>query len=486
MDGLDKVVLFESFEKQNEFLKAVFDPKYTFVVYGGAIRGGKTFAGLGGLILLCLKYPGSRWAVVRKDSMTLKRNTLPAWEKIRPSNIIKSYNGETMTVTFVNGSQIIFFSENYEKDKELNRWKGLEVNGFLLEEINELQSISYEKAIERAGSYVIPNLATHEQPAPVIMATCNPTQGWVKQLIYTPFKQNRLAGHMMYIASTIFDNPYIPEAYKESLKNMSRYEYEVYVLGNWDVQLKTGGEFWKGFEIDQHIGPLHIDIEEAIHISVDNNVYPYISISIWQLRKHTIQNGETEWEIFQIGEICAKDPKNTASASGYEVVKYLRKIDYQLRKVYVYGDPTTTARNTIDDNKKSFLDKFTDIINKKGYRVDKRMFKKAPPVASTGDFINEIYRNNIEGLSIIINESCKESISDYIETKEDKDGKVLKQRVKDPKTQITYEKNGHLSDTKRYFLVKCFYSEYTKFTNRFSDPIEYHFPVPNRYIRGGI
>jgi len=480
MNNENEVVLFDSFPKQDEFLEAVFDPQFTFILYGGAIRGGKTFAGLGALILLSLAYPGSRWAVVRKDGMTLKRNTLPAWNKIKPSNVIKSYNGETMTVTFFNGSQIIFFAENYDKDKDLNRWKGLEVNGFLLEEMNELQKVSYEKAIERAGSHIILGIPTNEQPPPLIMATCNPTQGFVKELVYTPWKTGNLTAHMRYIPSTIFDNPHIPEAYKNSLKTLSRYAYEVFVLGNWDVQLKTGGEFWKSFELEDHVGPLRTDMEEVIHLSVDNNVWPYISITVWQIFRT-----DEGWDIHQIHEICAKDPKNTATSSGREVLRYLKRLGYSMAKVYIYGDPTTRARNTIDDDKKSFLDKFTDQIGKR-YTVQKRMFRKAPPVASTGEFINEIYERGIFGLGITINETCKESISDYIETKEDKDGGVLKQRVKDPTTQISYEKNGHLSDTKRYFIIKCFYSEYTRFINRFSDPQKYHIAQPNTIIRGGI
>ena len=79
-----KEVLFDPFDKQLEFLEAVFSDKFNVIMYGGAIRGGKTFAGLGALILLAKKYPKSRWAVVRTYLMTLKRNTIPSWNKIKP------------------------------------------------------------------------------------------------------------------------------------------------------------------------------------------------------------------------------------------------------------------------------------------------------------------------------------------------------------------------------------------------------------------
>jgi hypothetical protein len=142
------VKLFEPFPKQQEFIEAALGDEFDFILYGGAIRGGKTFGGLAALILLSRFFKGSRWAVVRKDLPTLKRTTIPSFKKIVPTNFLlggslaTGYNQTDQVVTFKNGSQIIFFPENFVEDKELNRWKGLEVNGFLLEEINELHERS--------------------------------------------------------------------------------------------------------------------------------------------------------------------------------------------------------------------------------------------------------------------------------------------------------------------------------------------------------
>ena len=44
-----------------------------------------------------------------------------------------------MTVTFNNGSQILFMAEDYANDKDFDRFKGLEVNGFIPEQIEELK-----------------------------------------------------------------------------------------------------------------------------------------------------------------------------------------------------------------------------------------------------------------------------------------------------------------------------------------------------------
>ena len=107
MTQIKKETLFEPFPKQIEFLETIFNGKHNFIMYGGAIRGGKTFAGLGALILLSKIYPNSKWVVVRDTLQTLKRTTIPSFFKICPSVFIYKYNQDTQTILFNNGSQIL-------------------------------------------------------------------------------------------------------------------------------------------------------------------------------------------------------------------------------------------------------------------------------------------------------------------------------------------------------------------------------------------
>ncbi|MEY2738675.1 MAG: hypothetical protein RL259_584 [Bacteroidota bacterium] len=438
--------------KQEEAFNAVASEKYNLIVYGGAVRGGKSVWGLTTLRFLCKIFPGSRWAVIRKDSERLRKTTIPSFKKLEFSGHLRQNPFE---YTSPEGSVILFVGENYATDKDLDWMKGLEVNGFLFEEINECQEQTLYKAFERAGSWIINNLKI--QPKPIILATCNPTQGWVKELIYKPYINGELKETFCYIPAKISDNPYLPQSYIDSLSNLPRYEYEVFVNGNWDIQLKTGGEFFKSFELEQHVKNLEYDPDQTLHISIDNNVFPYIAITIWQLQK----SGDG-WLACQIHELPVKDPNNTASGAGRELLQWLISKNYN-NTLFVYGDPTTKQRNTIDDKKRSFLDLFLDPLRKANINVETRFFYKAPPVASTGEFINAIYDGRIEGIRIEIEESCTFSINDYIETKQDIDGGILKKRITDPKTGVSFEKNGHLSDTKRYFLCKIFNDEFNTY-----------------------
>lgn len=455
MQKTKKTVLFDPFPKQQEFLSACLSGLYSFILYGGGIRGGKSFGGIGLKITLCKLYPGSRWAIVRKDMPTMVKNVFPTWDKICPQNFVladRRKNTMNPHVEFTNKSQILFFAENYSQDKELNRFKGLEVNGFLADEVNELQYETFEKMIERAGSYIIPG-EDAKQPKPLIAATCNPSPGWVKKTIYNPWKEGTLRKEWTYIRSLIFDNPHVPEAYLETLKTLSIYMYRVFVEGDWDFQGKSPNAYWRGFEIDQHVINMPHDRDLPIHVSVDDNVLPYIAISFWQLYDGT--------KAVQIAEVPAEDPDNTAQKAAGLAVEMLNKMKHN-DTVILHGDATAKAKNTIDPEKRSFIKLFQAKLAEQ-FVVINRVSNSNPSVSMRGEFINAIYEGLVPGLSVYVNESCKESINDYVVVQQDMNGGMKKKKI--TKNDLTYEPNGHFSDIKAYFLIDVFRDDYNIFKN---------------------
>lgn len=231
--------MIEFTQKQQELAKAILDDGCRFVLYGGAIRGGKSYGALALIILLALVYPKSRWAIVRKDLPTLRRNVLPTFDKLRQeaslSNFVPPANQSTWTSTLGNGSELLFFTESIDQDKDLNRWRGLEVNGFYLDEANELTEAAFEKAMERLGSWVVPGVP---RPPSVILMTANPCRNWLKELVYDRHKAGDLKHPWRYIAATPMDNPHLPPDYRETLEQLrdkNPIAYARFVLGDWDV-----------------------------------------------------------------------------------------------------------------------------------------------------------------------------------------------------------------------------------------------------------
>ena len=102
------------------------------VLYGGAIRGGKSIWLLIELFTLCFKYPKSRWLIIRASYSNIERTILVSFRQLLSEGFqqyIKVWDSNTMTATLFNGSQIMFMAESYATDKELNRFRGLEING---------------------------------------------------------------------------------------------------------------------------------------------------------------------------------------------------------------------------------------------------------------------------------------------------------------------------------------------------------------------
>ena len=99
--------------KQGEFADAVLSEKYTRLLFGGGVGGGKTVGALLVLYTLCRVFPGSRWGIVRKDRPTLKRNTVPSFWKTCPMPFFHPdrFNRSDLVATAANGSRIEFIPE---------------------------------------------------------------------------------------------------------------------------------------------------------------------------------------------------------------------------------------------------------------------------------------------------------------------------------------------------------------------------------------
>ncbi len=230
--------------------------------------------------------------------------------------------------------------------------------------------------------------------------------------------------------------------------------YRVYANGERGI-LRTGGEFWKQFDNVKHVKPVTYT-KGPVHVSIDENVNPYVTISIWQV------SGK---EITQVAEVPCKTPDNNAPKAAQRLVRWLLRNNHE-DVLYLYGDPSAGKRSTVDPNNASFFDKFIETIRKAGFIVNNRVQRAAPQVALSASFINDIYEQEYAGYSITISDTCKESISDYSVVKEAPDGSMIKEKVKHPETKITYEPNGHFSDAKRYFMIALLFAEFTRYKAR--------------------
>lgn len=228
--------------------------------------------------------------------------------------------------------------------------------------------------------------------------------------------------------------------------------YQIYALGNWG-KIRTGGEFWKDFNTNIHVGKVKFDPTQPIHLSFDENLLPYITCEVWQ-----IQNGKPR----QIDEICLPDPQNRVA----HVCRTFRE-RYPASNVHglvITGDRTSLKDSTTKEKGQNF---FTEIMAELAmYRPVLRLPNINPSVADSGDFVNAIYRGAIPNLDILIDEKCVKSIHDYQYTLEDNNRGVLKKMIRIKATGQSYQEFGHCTDAKRYFLTMAFNTEYNTFLRR--------------------
>lgn len=409
--------------KQTKAFDAVLSGKNRVVCFGGAIRGGKTYWLLTTFSYLALQYPKSRWVIVRRSLPDLKRNTFPSMQTILDGGVGKyvvDWKHDTNTIIFNNGSEIMFMAESYAEDKDLNRFKGLECNGFGFEEINECQEATFDKAIERSGTW----LNAKGNPPITILATLNPAQNWTKTKFYIPFIENRLPNGWVFIQSKITDNPHIPKEYLESIKDMNPVDYARFVEGDWEAVEQSENPFLWAYKDEKHIDNRAIyNPNIPTYFSVDFNINPLCGLVIQQ-----------------VGRGCHVVDEITIEKGSVEALCDV---------IIAYGVPRGLIRITGDAMGKGGTVQQRD--NSSAYIMMKKLLK-----LSDSQFIipaNPTHKNSREDcnaalqmLDIKINPKCKGFIFDANKVECDSDGKILKSNRKHLEQRADY------LDTFRYFV----------------------------------
>lgn len=279
---------------------------------------------------------------------------------------------------------------------------------------------------------------------------------WIRRVLFDGEFKDQAAK----IKANYYDNHFINhEDYLDKLKLIANGNAAVLnsiANGEWGM-VRTGSEFWKSFDETRHVKEVKIE-KSTMHVSVDENVNPYVTQTIWQIFPQPKV-------IRQVKEILSVSPNNNAPKAAKQFAEWLILQNYK-DVVYVYGDPSGGKRSTIDANNASFFDKYIQVLRSYGFTVVSRVGRSAPEVALSSAFINAIYESNLNGWSIEIGSDNYASIEDYMTVKEDADGRMKKPKVKDKETLVTYEPAGHISDTKRYFITEVLKTEFMVYKSR--------------------
>lgn len=164
-----------------------------YVLFGGAMGGGKSWFLCAEAIKQAMKYKGNRIVIVRKELSVLRRTILITFLSICPKEIIKDFNQSLLQITFINGSILTFIDANISKDPLLQKIKGLEIGWFGIDEANEV-SVEVYNLLKTRLRWVLPDgtkpnyegrLTSNPEPCwliPSFIQSSNPNEVYIQAL----------------------------------------------------------------------------------------------------------------------------------------------------------------------------------------------------------------------------------------------------------------------------------------------------------------
>lgn len=228
--------------KQEQFMR----DKHKFIAFGGARGGGKSWALRVKAVLMAERYAGIRIMVVRKTYPELRENHIvPMTEMLGcylpKGERIAEYNEQTKSISFPNGSRIIY--RYCESDRDAERFQGMEVDVLMVDEATQ-QS---EERIKKLTACV---RGVNEYPKRIYY-TCNPSgegMAWMRRLfIDRKFQDGENPEDYSFIQSLVTDNLALMKKNPDYIKQLEALPPKLrmaWLEGRWDIY---EGQFFEDF-----------------------------------------------------------------------------------------------------------------------------------------------------------------------------------------------------------------------------------------------
>ena len=437
--------------KTNKAYKCAFESKHRYLVLKGGAGSGKSIAAVQKIILRVTTERGHRILCIRKVATTIRNSIYQLLvDKLLEYDIFSEFTINKSEMRFTHnatGNEILCAGmDDPEKIKSIAG-----ITSVWCEEATELDELDFNQLELRVRG----ETENYKQ----FIITFNPIseQHWLKGRFFNVPDTETLILHTTYKDNSFLDADYIYHLTERVKANPNL--HKVYVLGEWG-KVDFGGEFLKSWSTIKHSLTVPYDPSLAIWLSFDENVNPYFPCGIFQISDDN--------EIRMIDCIALKNPDNTTKVMGRTILAKLRQWRHN-GFVYVCGDSTSQKD---DVKQEKGFDLFRLLINELDEcKPIRRVSKSNPNVRPSADFFNAILEYNEQGISFVVDESCRVAILDFENTKEDKNGKVDKKTVTDPVTKVSYQPYGHIVDLTRYLITTVFASQYARFQTGIIKPL---------------
>jgi hypothetical protein len=277
----------------------------------------------------------------------------------------------------------------------------------------------------------------------------------ISQKIFSKTDYYRLetATKLVVISSTWHNEENLPAGFiQKKMEEFAGNKDKIDMLVYGSPIAKSGGEMFSSFNRLEHCQDIEIIDDVPLHISLDFNVAPYVTMTIWQITRE-----DNTYYVSAVDEICMEHPNNRTEplCRRFEekIMIPCKERNDRFPSLFYYGDASGKNRSTVSD--KHNYEQLEEVLRLYLNDGSNRVLKRNPSVERSRDFVNKIMAG---GFNIVfrVSNRCKNLIKDFEFLKEDSTGGKLIERHKDERTGQTYEKYGHTSDTARYFLIGAF------------------------------
>lgn len=205
------------------------------VYYGGAAGGGKSYMGCYWQLKNRLRYPGTRGLIGRevlKDLRSTTLNTLfdVAWRLGLRDGQHYTYNQQTGILSLYNGSEIVTRDlAATPSDPDFNRLGSLELTDAFIDEAPQIT----ERCRDVVRSRIRYKLDEY-QLQPKMLMCGNPSLNWPYRDFYDGARNGTIKPFRAFVPALPKDNPYLPQAYLDSLALLNDIDRERLMLGLWE------------------------------------------------------------------------------------------------------------------------------------------------------------------------------------------------------------------------------------------------------------
>lgn len=264
-------VRIEPTPKQYEAWQLLLDHKTSYLLFGGAAGGGKSYLSASWLFMMATSYPGTRYFVGRSELKAIRSSWLQTFFKVvrdsglEPLQLFK-YNAQDNYLLFANGSRIDLLDlQDEPSDPFFERLGSFEFTSGVIEEAAEVSQAAFDILKARIGR------CGNDQHGlfPKILLTANPKKNWLYYQFYKPHTLAELAPGYAVVLATAVDNPHMPQ-YTEQLMQISDPSQRARLLGDWEYDAESGGMIEYQAIVDSFSGPVSAKVKPGRHyISAD-------------------------------------------------------------------------------------------------------------------------------------------------------------------------------------------------------------------------